>query len=241
MTGGTDPSGRRVRIRMRERPTDEPHRASTALELLFDRTFVVAVAGITAQLAPRLRGRPCPGGTDTVPAGVVRDLVSVAEPHVVRLVLRHRTRRPARRPGPEPTDATIDPAPTPGARPATSSASRSVPRPPTGGRRPTGGRAVRPRPSLSRRSVGRVAARTARRASGRDIRRPDRGDRARHVAAATVAGIAEEGLWLDGAHARPALDVPPRGTSGVAATATTSSLCSRAPSVRSRRQFVAAP
>jgi low temperature requirement protein LtrA len=36
---------------MRERSTDEPHRASSPLELLFDLTFVVAVASITAQLA----------------------------------------------------------------------------------------------------------------------------------------------------------------------------------------------
>src|SRR5688500_3700331 len=51
MAGGTEPSGTRVRVRMRERPTDEPHRASSPLELLFDLTFVVAVASITAQLA----------------------------------------------------------------------------------------------------------------------------------------------------------------------------------------------
>jgi low temperature requirement protein LtrA len=36
---------------MRERSPDEPHRASSPLELLFDLTFVVAVAGVTAQLA----------------------------------------------------------------------------------------------------------------------------------------------------------------------------------------------
>jgi low temperature requirement protein LtrA len=36
---------------MRERSTDEPHRASSPLELLFDLTFVVAVASITAELA----------------------------------------------------------------------------------------------------------------------------------------------------------------------------------------------
>ncbi|GAA3867080.1 low temperature requirement protein A [Leifsonia kafniensis] len=36
---------------MRARATDEPNRASSQLELLFDLTFVVAVASITAQLA----------------------------------------------------------------------------------------------------------------------------------------------------------------------------------------------
>jgi low temperature requirement protein LtrA len=36
---------------MVERATDEPHRASSPLELLFDLTFVVAIASITAQLA----------------------------------------------------------------------------------------------------------------------------------------------------------------------------------------------
>ncbi len=36
---------------MQERSTDEPHRASSPLELLFDLTFVVAIASITAQLA----------------------------------------------------------------------------------------------------------------------------------------------------------------------------------------------
>jgi low temperature requirement protein LtrA len=41
---------------MRERPIDEPHRASSPLELLFDLTFVVAVASITAQLAHGIAG-----------------------------------------------------------------------------------------------------------------------------------------------------------------------------------------
>jgi low temperature requirement protein LtrA len=36
---------------MTARPVDEPHRVSTPLELLFDLTFVVAVASITARLA----------------------------------------------------------------------------------------------------------------------------------------------------------------------------------------------
>jgi low temperature requirement protein LtrA len=37
-------------VRMSARPTDEPHRVSSPLELLFDLTFVVAVAAITDQL-----------------------------------------------------------------------------------------------------------------------------------------------------------------------------------------------
>jgi low temperature requirement protein LtrA len=41
---------------MRERAIDEPHRASSPLELLFDLTFVVAVASITAQLAHGIAG-----------------------------------------------------------------------------------------------------------------------------------------------------------------------------------------
>ena len=36
---------------MRARPIDEPHRVSSELELLFDLTFVVAVAAVTAQFA----------------------------------------------------------------------------------------------------------------------------------------------------------------------------------------------
>lgn len=41
---------------MRARSTNEPHRVSSQLELLFDLTFVVAVASITAQLAHGLGG-----------------------------------------------------------------------------------------------------------------------------------------------------------------------------------------
>ncbi|MFI6294712.1 low temperature requirement protein A [Nonomuraea sp. NPDC050790] len=41
----------RVRIRMLARPIDEPHRVASQLELLFDLTFVVAVAAVTAQFA----------------------------------------------------------------------------------------------------------------------------------------------------------------------------------------------
>ncbi|MGK5169249.1 low temperature requirement protein A [Geodermatophilus sp. CPCC 205761] len=51
MTDEAGPSGSHVHVPMRERSTDEPHRASSPLELLFDLTFVVAVASITAQLA----------------------------------------------------------------------------------------------------------------------------------------------------------------------------------------------
>ncbi|MGW0228623.1 low temperature requirement protein A [Actinopolymorpha singaporensis] len=41
----------RIHVRMTTRSVDEPHRASSQLELLFDLTFVVAVASIVAQLA----------------------------------------------------------------------------------------------------------------------------------------------------------------------------------------------
>jgi low temperature requirement protein LtrA len=40
-----------VHVRMTARPTDEPHRSVSSLELLFDLTFVVAVASITEELA----------------------------------------------------------------------------------------------------------------------------------------------------------------------------------------------
>jgi low temperature requirement protein LtrA len=45
------PPGGRIRVRMTERAPDEPHRVSSPLELLFDLTFVVAIASLTAQLA----------------------------------------------------------------------------------------------------------------------------------------------------------------------------------------------
>lgn len=41
----------RVRVRMTARPIDEPNRVSSQLELLFDLTFVVAVAAVTDQFA----------------------------------------------------------------------------------------------------------------------------------------------------------------------------------------------
>ncbi|WP_219816660.1 low temperature requirement protein A [Arthrobacter sp. ZGTC131] len=45
------PAQRGPRVRMRARAADEPHRRASQLELLFDLTFVVAVASLTAQLA----------------------------------------------------------------------------------------------------------------------------------------------------------------------------------------------
>ena len=39
---------------MSARPIDEPHRVSSQLELLFDLTFVIAVAAATAQLAQQI-------------------------------------------------------------------------------------------------------------------------------------------------------------------------------------------
>jgi low temperature requirement protein LtrA len=40
-----------IRIRMTARSSDEPHRTATALELLFDLTFVIAIAVLTGRLA----------------------------------------------------------------------------------------------------------------------------------------------------------------------------------------------
>ena len=40
-----------IRIRMTARSIDEPHRTSSQLELLFDLTFVVAVAALTSRFA----------------------------------------------------------------------------------------------------------------------------------------------------------------------------------------------
>ncbi|MEU4408954.1 low temperature requirement protein A [Streptosporangium sp. NPDC023963] len=47
---------------MRARPTDEPHRVSSPLELLFDLTFVVAIAAVTARLAHGIAGGHGPAG-----------------------------------------------------------------------------------------------------------------------------------------------------------------------------------
>ncbi|WP_347256713.1 low temperature requirement protein A [Actinomadura sp. RB99] len=46
----------RIRVRMTARAIDEPHRASSQLELLFDLTFVVAVAAVTARFAEHVAG-----------------------------------------------------------------------------------------------------------------------------------------------------------------------------------------
>lgn len=46
----------RIRTRMSARAVDEPHRVSSPLELLFDLTFVVAVAAATAQFAHGIAG-----------------------------------------------------------------------------------------------------------------------------------------------------------------------------------------
>ncbi len=43
-----------TRIRMTARATDEPHRAASQLELLFDLTFVIAIASLTARYAHAL-------------------------------------------------------------------------------------------------------------------------------------------------------------------------------------------
>ncbi|MFD0539020.1 hypothetical protein ACFQY7_40155 [Actinomadura luteofluorescens] len=49
---------------MTARAVDEPHRASSQLELLFDLTFVVAVAAVTARFADHIAaGTPCPGSS----------------------------------------------------------------------------------------------------------------------------------------------------------------------------------
>jgi low temperature requirement protein LtrA len=46
---------------MTARAIDEPHRASSQLELLFDLTFVVAIAAVTAQFAHHISdGRAFP-------------------------------------------------------------------------------------------------------------------------------------------------------------------------------------
>ncbi|MGW0479689.1 low temperature requirement protein A [Nonomuraea sp. NPDC003214] len=53
---------REIRVRMRPRAVDEPHRAASELELLFDLTFVVAIAAATAQFAHAVAdGHALPG------------------------------------------------------------------------------------------------------------------------------------------------------------------------------------
>ena len=56
MTQQLTPAGRGIRVRMTARSIDESGRVSSQLELLFDLTFVVAVASITAQLAHGIEG-----------------------------------------------------------------------------------------------------------------------------------------------------------------------------------------
>ncbi|MCO5967891.1 low temperature requirement protein A [Actinoallomurus soli] len=52
----------RIRVRMTPRAIDEPHRTSSPLELLFDLTFVVAVAAVTDQFAHAIvDGHPLAG------------------------------------------------------------------------------------------------------------------------------------------------------------------------------------
>ncbi|WP_345761429.1 low temperature requirement protein A [Diaminobutyricibacter sp. McL0608] len=66
MTTPTEPArGRRfpgIRTRMSGRSADEAHRASSPLELLFDLTFVVAVAQVASQLAHRIEGGDAASG-----------------------------------------------------------------------------------------------------------------------------------------------------------------------------------
>ena len=85
-------AGSSLRIRMTARAVDEPHRVSTQLELLFDLTFVVAVAAHRDAARPRGGRGARGGGRRAVPAGVLRHLVGLDELHLVRLVLRHRRR-----------------------------------------------------------------------------------------------------------------------------------------------------
>ena len=89
-----------IRIRMTARSTDEPHRTSSQLELLFDLTFVVAVAALTSRFAHAIGDGHALDALVPVPAGVLRDLVGVDELHVVRVGVRHRRRPvPAADPG----------------------------------------------------------------------------------------------------------------------------------------------
>jgi low temperature requirement protein LtrA len=61
----TLPPGFRIRTRMTARDTGEEHRVSSPLELLFDLTFVVAVAQIAGQLASHIEAGK--GATVIVP------------------------------------------------------------------------------------------------------------------------------------------------------------------------------
>jgi low temperature requirement protein LtrA len=68
------------------RAIDEPHRISSQLELLFDLTFVVAVAAVTAQLAHHIADGHALAGL--VP--LLQVFFAVDELHLVRVVVRHR-------------------------------------------------------------------------------------------------------------------------------------------------------
>jgi hypothetical protein len=49
---------------MRARSIDKPHRASSELELLFDLTFVIAVAAVTTQFTHSVPSAPTPRAAD---------------------------------------------------------------------------------------------------------------------------------------------------------------------------------
>jgi hypothetical protein len=68
------------------RNTDEPHRASTPLELLFDLCFVVAVSQAARELNDSLSHNHFGSGSSAT-HGVLRHLVGLGELHLVRLGL----------------------------------------------------------------------------------------------------------------------------------------------------------
>ena len=80
-------------IPMTGRDPDEPHRAATPLELLFDLCFVVAVAQAAGALHHDLVEGQVGHGAPQLPVRVLRDLVAVDELHLVRIGLRHGRRR----------------------------------------------------------------------------------------------------------------------------------------------------
>ncbi|MCW2915613.1 MAG: low temperature requirement protein (LtrA) family protein [Actinomycetia bacterium] len=80
-----------IRVRMSGWPIDEPHRVSSPLELLFDLTFVVAIAAVTTQLAHSIAGGHGPAGRP-VPPGPLR---GVADRPVGGVGQEGRLRRPA--------------------------------------------------------------------------------------------------------------------------------------------------
>ena len=81
------------------RDPDEHPRVSTPLGLFFDLVLLVAVAAAGASRATPRSSRPARDRSRALADGVLRDLVGVDEPHVVRLRLRHR-RRGLAAPGP---------------------------------------------------------------------------------------------------------------------------------------------